>query len=135
MHAPLAESLGRFQLGESAGQDDHRSLPDSLRGRAPFESGFGVEDVNQRQTDGWIFRQTKLSQEFRYADAQAKLPESAHMLLLLREGGTMRFFTHASRPEPRAGDIIISFSPPQKITAEQAAAKNAEKRGSKAQTA
>ncbi len=134
----FAHEIGRdsvYQLGESAEQDDHRKLPDSLRGRALFESGFGVEDVNQRQTDGWIFRQTKLSEEFKFADAQEKLPESTHMLLLLRENGNMRFFTHASRPDPRAGDIIISFSPPQKITAEQAAAKNAEKRGPKAQPA
>lgn len=132
----FAHEIGRdavYQLGESSDQDDFRKLPASLRGRALFQSGFGVEDVNQRQSDGWIFRQTKLSEEFDFEDAQEKLPESTHMLLLLRETGRMRFFTHASRPEPRAGDIIISFSPPQKITAEQAAAKNAEKRGPKPQ--
>lgn len=132
----FAYEIGRdavYQLGESVDQDDHRQLPDSLRGRALFQSGFGVEDVNQRQSDGWIFRQTKLSAEFDFEDAQEKLPESTHMLLLVRQTGRMRFFTHASRPDPRAGDTIISFSPPQKITAEQAAAKNAVKRGPKAQ--
>lgn len=132
----FAHEIGRdsvYQLGASTGQDEYRKLPDSLRGRALFQSGFGVEDVNERQADGWIFRQTKLSGEFKFADAKAKLPESTHMLLLIRETGTMRFFTHASRPEPHAGDTVISFSPPQKITTAQAAAKNAEKRGTKAQ--
>jgi len=132
----FAHEIGRdavYQLGEAVGLDDHRKLPDSLRGCALFQSGFGVEDVNQRQSDGWIFRQTKLSAAFDFEDAQEKLPESTHMLLLVRESGRMRFFTHASRPDPRAGDTIISFSPPQTVTAEQAAAKNAEKRGTKAQ--
>lgn len=123
-----------YQLGESADHDDHRKLPASLRGRALFQSGFGVEDVNQRQSDGWIFRQTTLSDEFDFDDAREKLPDAAHMLLLVRKGGRMRFFTHASRPDPRAGDTIISFSPPQTFTAEQAAARKAEKRGPKPQT-
>ncbi len=134
----FAYEIGRdavYQLGEAGDHDDHRKLPDSLRGRALFQSGFGVEDVNERQAQGWVFRQTKLSDEFDFEDAQEKLPESTHMLLLVRETGRMRFFTHASRPEPRAGDTIISFSPPKKLTVEEAVAKNAGKRGLKPQSA
>ena len=73
----------------------------SLRGRALFESGFGVTDVDERQQKGWIFRKTTLSDEFSFEDAQAKMPDRAHMLLIIRASGTMRFFTHAVRPEPR----------------------------------
>ncbi|MXP15094.1 sodium:proton antiporter [Altererythrobacter confluentis] len=134
----FAHEIGRdavYQLGEAGDHDDHRKLPDSLRGRALFQSGFGVEDVNERQAEGWVFRQTKLSEAFDFEDAQEKLPESTHMLLLVRETGRMRFFTHASRPEPRAGDTIISFSPPKKLTVEEVAAKNAGKRGLKPQSA
>ncbi len=127
----FAHEVGRdsvYQLGEAEGHDDHRKLPASLRGRALFQSGFGVEDVNQRQAEGWIFRQTKLSDEFDFTAAQEKLPKGAQLLLLVRESGVMRFFTHASQPEPQAGDTVISFSPPQQVTAAEAAAKNAEKR-------
>jgi hypothetical protein len=88
-----------------------------------FESGFGVTDVSERQREGWVFRKTRLSDEFDFEDAQEKLPDSANMLLLVRQSGTLRFFTHAARPEPRAGDTIISFSPPQLRTPEEAAAK------------
>ncbi len=116
-----------YQLGESADEDDKHALPESIRGRALFESGFGVSDVNQRWQQGWVFRKTKLSAAFNFDDAQEKLPDSANMLLLVREGGVLRFFTHAARPEPRAGDTIISFSPPQLKTAEQRAAKRAAK--------
>ncbi|WP_114521090.1 sodium:proton antiporter [Altererythrobacter sp. ZODW24] len=129
----FAHEVGRdsvYQLGEAGDDDDKNAIPHSLRGRALFESGFGVSDVNERQAEGWVFRKTKLSDEFDFEDAQEKLPDSAHMLLILRASGTMRFFTHAVRPEPRAGDTIISFSPPQSKTAVEAAAKRAGKKGS-----
>ena len=123
----FAHEIGRdsvYQLGESA-DDDHRALPESLRGRALFESGFGVEDVSERQRQGWVFRKTKLSDEFDFEKMQEKLPNAANMLLLVRDNGTIRFFTHAAKPEPRAGDTILSFSPPQARTAEEMAAKKA----------
>ncbi|WFL78778.1 sodium:proton antiporter [Altererythrobacter arenosus] len=134
----FAHEIGRdsvYQLGESADDDDRHAIPPSIRGRALFESGFGVTDVNERQAMGWIFRKTKLSEEFDFADAQEKLPDSAHMLLLVRKGGRLRFFTHAARPEPRVGDTIISFSPPQNKAAEKAAARRAEGDGQKPQPA
>lgn len=126
----FAHEIGRdsvYQLGEAGDEDDRHSLPDALRGRALFESGWGVTEVSERQQQGWVFRKTKLSEEFDFDAAREKLPEGAHMLLLLREGGRMRFFTHAARPEPRAGDIIVSFSP-QARTAQESAVKNAQKK-------
>lgn len=100
-----------------------------LRGRALFESGFGVADVNERQSEGWVFRKTKLSEEFDFEDAQEKLPESTHMLMLVRsDTGRLRFFTHAARPDPRAGDTIISFSPPAERHKDQVA-RRAQKNG------
>ncbi len=137
----FAHEIGRdsvYQLGEDVDSDDRHALPDSIRGRALFESGFGVSDVNERQAQGWTFRKTKLSEEFDFEDAKERLPESSNMLLLLRESGRLRFFSHAARPEPRAGDTIISFIPPVMNTAEQAEAKrsgNSDPDGAKPQTA
>ena len=127
----FAHEIGRdsvFQLGESADGDDRHSLPESLRGRALFESGYGVEDVSERQRQGWVFRKTRLSEEFDFDKMQEKLPDAANMLLLVRDNGTIRFFTHAAKPEPRAGDTILSFTPPQQKTAEEKAAKKAGKK-------
>jgi NhaP-type Na+/H+ or K+/H+ antiporter len=134
----FAPSVGRdavYQLGDAGDEDDYRRLPESLRGRALFQSGFGVEDVLERQRQGWVFRKTKLSDRFGFEDAQEKLPEANQMLLLLREDGTLRFFTHAARPEPRAGDTIVSFSPPQVKSAESNAAKKAARRPVKPEAA
>lgn len=120
----FAYEIGRdtvYQLGEAASEDDRHALPPSLRGRALFESGFGVADVNERQAQGWIFRKTKLSDEFKFEHAREHLPESGHLLLLLRKDGTLRFFTHAARPDPRPGDTVISFTPPKSRSAGEAA--------------
>ena len=128
----FAYEIGRdtvFQLGDAVDDDDRHALPSSIRGRALFESGFGVEDVNERLARGWVLRKTKLSEEFTFEAAQERLPDAATMLLLIRENGTIRFFTHAARPEPRAGDIIVSFAPPQERSAADAAAKREKKRG------
>ncbi len=103
-----------YQLGNgpNEGGEDHRRLPPSLQGRALFKSGFNIADVQERLEAGWVFRKTKLSDQFDIEDAREVLPEAANMLLLLRPDGKMRFFTHASAPEPQAGDTIISYSPP-----------------------
>jgi NhaP-type Na+/H+ or K+/H+ antiporter len=112
----FAHEIGRdsvYQLGDNQQGDDKHSLPETLRGRALFESGFGVDEVAERTAQGWVFRKTKLSEAFDFEKAQEKLPDSANMLLLVRASGELRFFTHAVRPTPKAGDTILSFIPPK----------------------
>ncbi len=112
-----------YQLGDG-NDEDRRALPAGLRGRALFTSGFGVNDVHLRQMEGWVFRKTKLSDQFKLEDAEEMLPEAANMLLILSPSGDLRFFTHASTPEPEAGDTIVSFSPPRESTSDVATVKN-----------
>lgn len=110
----FAPKLGRdnvYQLGDAV-DEDHRSLPESLRGRALFASGLGVEDIVERERAGWTFRKTRISDQFGFDAIRSDLPEEADMVLLLRKNGVIRFFTHASRPQPQPGDTIISYVPP-----------------------
>ncbi|GGD88095.1 sodium/hydrogen exchanger [Tsuneonella deserti] len=112
----FAHVLGRdavYQLGDEGDEGDPRSLPQSLRGRALFRSGLGVEEVDERQRQGWAFRKTRLSDQFGFEDAKEALPEANQMLLLVKPNGNLRVFSHASQPTPQAGDTIVSFSPPQ----------------------
>lgn len=112
----FAHEVGRdavFQLGAPGDDDDRHLMPSSIRGRELFETGLGVEDVAENQRLGWVFRKTTLSDEFGVAEARETLPEGAAMLLVVRANGAIRFFTHAAGPEPRPGDTIVSYSPPQ----------------------
>ncbi len=113
----FAPEIGRdnvYQLGDASNDEDPRALPESLRGRALFSAGHGVEDIIQREEQGWTFRKTRISEQFDFDAAKASLSEGGDMLLLLRKGGAMRFFTHASRPTPQPGDTILTYVPPSK---------------------
>lgn len=127
----FAHVFGRdavYQLGEEGDGTDHRRLPESLRGRALFKSGMGVEDLIERQSSGWVFRKTRLSERYGFEDAKESLPDAGQMLLLVRPTGTMRFFTHASQPSPRAGDTVLSYSPPLTRNAEPSKGRERTKR-------
>jgi len=110
----FAPDIGRdsvYQLGGMGDDEDHRSLPEALRGRAMFASGLGVAEITEREGAGWAFRKTRISEQFDFADAQAALSDETDMLFLLRKDGKIRFFTHASRPAPQPGDIVVSYGP------------------------
>ncbi|MFT4054102.1 MAG: sodium:proton antiporter [Novosphingobium sp.] len=120
----FAPEIGRdavYQLGGSGDDEDHRSLPEALRGRAMFAAGHGVEEIMERETAGWTFRKTRISEQFDFADARSSLPDEAEMLFVLRKDGRIRFFTHASRPTPQAGDIVVSYGPSQRSDPENPA--------------
>lgn len=112
----FAPEIGRdavYQLGEAGHHDDPRALPPSIRGRALFQSGVDMNEIHRRQQLGWEFRKTRLSEQFDFEAARKALPAEADFLLLIRKDGNLRFFTHASRPSPGAGDTVISYSPPE----------------------
>jgi hypothetical protein len=109
----FAPEIGRdsvYQLGSAAG-DDPRSLPEKLRGRALFATGLGVEELAAREAAGWTFLSVEVGEATALDDLKAALPDDADLLLLIRKGGALRFFTHASRPAPEQGDIVIVYAP------------------------
>lgn len=108
----FAPELGRdavYQLGDAMDADVQR-LPDDLRGRAMFTSGGGVEDVSRRHKQGWVLR------SYRIGDGETP-PADADLLLLRRRNGQVKFFTHASRPKPSNGDLVLVYAPPNGASA------------------
>lgn len=109
----LAPELGRdnvHQLGD-AGGDDPAALPSTLRGRAVFRSGLGVEEVAAREEAGWTFGVHLVEGAGETDAALGALPEDGGPLLLVGRNGALRFFTHASNPTPRAGDTVLAYAP------------------------
>ena len=127
--------LGRdavYQLG-GAGEDDPHALPSALRGRSLFDAEHGLEDLARREAAGWGFRRTRITKIFDFDDLKALLPNDADLLLLVRPSGVVRFFTHASRPTPDVGDIVLSYSPPDQSTATARRARKTGKAAAKKQ--
>jgi hypothetical protein len=106
--------LGRdavYQLG-GAEHDDPHALPTSLRGLSLFESELDLAELSAREAAGWGFRRTKISEKFDFDALKSLLPAGADLLLLVQPSGVVKFFTHASRPTPAAGDVVLSYAPP-----------------------
>ncbi|WP_265571065.1 cation:proton antiporter [Sphingomicrobium nitratireducens] len=109
--APEIGSDSVYQLGDAAGDDPH-ALPDSLRGRALFQSGHGVEDVADSEARGWKMVPIDLTLRFDFDRTLAALPDGAELLYVRREDGKVRFFTHASGPTPEPGDTMVVYVAP-----------------------
>lgn len=77
-----------------------------------FASGLGVEELNAREDGGWSLRAMAIGEQFSFSAAKATLPPASDLLLLFRKDGKIRFFTHASRPVPQAGDTVLAYVPP-----------------------
>ncbi|WBO22929.1 cation:proton antiporter [Sphingomonas abietis] len=121
--------LGRdavYQLGGESNDELH-ALSGSLRGRSLFDTGTGIAELDERERDGWSFRKTRISEHFDFDALKSVLPDGADMLLLLRPNGVIRFFTHVSRPLPEAGDIVLSYAPPDPDAVDAKRAKRSRK--------
>ena len=110
----FAPEVGRdavYQVGDAAGDDPQR-LPDTLRGRALFKSGVGVEELKAREADGWQMQSVTLASGSSNGDEpQLDLPAGADPVLIVRQDGGLKFFTHATRPKPGPGDEVIVHAP------------------------
>ncbi|WP_265562161.1 cation:proton antiporter [Sphingomicrobium arenosum] len=109
--APEIGSDNVYQLGDASGDDPH-ALPTSLRGRALFDAGHGVEDVADHVARGWQLMPIRLTITFDTNLMRSHLPEEHLPVFVLREDGRLRFYTHASRPDGRPGDTIVAYVPP-----------------------
>lgn len=114
----FAPEIGRdsvYEVGDSAG-DDPRRLPDTLRGRALFTSGVGVEELERRHSQGWKLQTSGASDIVSESNEPAvqDSPDS-DPLLILGSNGRLRFFTHASRPTPDKGETVVFYAPPQEV--------------------
>jgi hypothetical protein len=119
--------LGRdavYQIGDVAQGDPH-ALPTTLRGQSLFASGLGLDELAEREAAGWVFRRTRVSEKFDFDALKSLLPPRADLLLLVQPSGSVRFFTHASRPIPAPGDIVLSYSPADAALTSERRAKKA----------
>ncbi len=104
---------------------DQRSGMTVPRGAMLFRDPIDIYDLQSRIADGWVFRGTKLTDQFTFDDLKDHLEPKAAPLAIIRRDGSYDLFTTVKSPAPKEGDTIISFAPPDSV--EERKAKHAAK--------
>lgn len=112
----FAPEIGRhrvYQLGSREnGEEDRKDVAFTIRGRTLLRSGAGYHELVRRRREGWVFQRTRLTEEYDLDRYLSDRPEGTEMLFAVRPSGEIAFSTDEGRPPARAGDVILSFSPP-----------------------
>ncbi|AXI10692.1 sodium:proton exchanger [Oceanobacillus zhaokaii] len=83
-------------------------------GRILFDKKFNLDDLLEKLDDGYVFRQTTLTEQFSYEQYVAEKDDSTVFLYLIKPSGQLKFYSEEMRTVPSTGDKIISLTPPTK---------------------
>ena len=83
-------------------------------GRILFDKKFNLEDLLQKLDDGYVFRQTTLTEQFSHEQYVAEKDDETVFLYLIKPSGQLKFYSEEMRTVPSTGDKIISLTPPTK---------------------
>jgi len=118
----LAPVFGRehvFQIGRMQSQEaDPRAIAVAVGGRTLLKSGLNHDALIERIAQGWIFRKTKLSDEFDFDAYYETLADDAELMFALKPDGRLSFATVKTGPRPSAGDTVVAFAKPKDKTPE-----------------
>ncbi len=111
----LAPEIGQrnvlqLALGGSDPDEDPKALARPRRGSVAFDSDAYFESLWRHFVRGWKFSKTKLSDEYRYADFVADLPDDAIQILLMQSTDQVVFIAADAEIDPLPGTTIVYFS-------------------------
>ena len=111
----LAPEIGQrnvlqLALGGSDPDEDPKALARPRRGSVAFHSDAYFESLWRHFVRGWKFSKTKLSEEYRYTDFVADLPDDAIQILLMQSKDQVVFIAADAAIDPLPGTTIVYFS-------------------------
>lgn len=107
--------IGRELLFQTAPyKSDKIDYHPSLGGIVLFEEGATLNDLISRVLRGQIIRKTTITEKFSEEDYKATRPAESLALYVKREDGTVQFFAPKRTIAIKAGDTIVSLTPPTK---------------------
>lgn len=83
-------------------------------GRILFDMKFTMDDLNDKLSAGYVFRQTTLTAQFNYKQYVHEKDNSTVFLYLIKPSGKIKFYSEEMRTVPSTGDTIVSLTPPSK---------------------
>ncbi|MUV37463.1 hypothetical protein JNUCC1_01269 [Lentibacillus sp. JNUCC-1] len=79
-----------------------------------FNEEVLLEDLIDKVREGYVFRQTTITQQYSYKQYIAERHEETVLLYLIKPSGQIKFYSEEMRTVPGVGDVIVSFTPRHK---------------------
>ena len=111
----LAPELGRDAIWQLARQKEEiarHALPSQLGGQA-IHGNRTLEQYLDLMAAGWVFRTTRLTEEYTLEAWRAARPEVIPLVVVNR--GKLQFVANPARIEGRPGTRIVSMIPPETV--------------------
>jgi NhaP-type Na+/H+ or K+/H+ antiporter len=99
-----------FDVARSEGRQE--KVPSTQRGRFLFSPNLTFSRIEELRAKGAVFKTTRLSGEFTFADWTAKYADRAVPLFLLKKNGELQVYTPDVVRKPAAGDAILALLSP-----------------------
>lgn len=120
----LAPDFGREVIWQVARENDDRprhSLPSQLRGQG-FGGGLTLARLNEMLAEGWVFRTTRLTEEYGVEEWRAARPGAVPLVTLDDEADRIVMVSDPERIPDQPGLRIVSLIPPELAARIRAAA-------------
>lgn len=106
--------MGRPNLYQTAiHTGDPSDFHASLGGRTLFGNDWNIHELDWKVEMGYTMRKTQITEQFTYDEFILRSVEGTIPLFIKREQGKLEFLTVDSEIEPKEGDTLVSFSPPE----------------------
>ncbi len=115
------ESSGVFQVAPTRKRKGaEASTSTEMHGRTLVNDTLTFSVINERFVKGAVFRSTRLTESFSYADFLERYGVSMTPMFIKRASGELVVVTADFDLRPRAGDIVISLGPAEEVRGEAA---------------
>lgn len=109
-----------FQLPLYADDDDdvrsaRRRVAKPLTGMAAIASDAHYEALWRRQVQGWGFSKTRITEAYNWENYLADISGKSLLIGVVRNGKQLTLHAPGSPVRPRAGDVVISYVPPEDL--------------------
>lgn len=107
--------LGRNALFQTAlHKGEVSDINQSLGGSILFNPDESIYKLNDRINRGQIIRKTPLTEQYTYTQYLREREEDTLLLYLMRENGSLEFYSVNNELKAGPGDTVVSLTPPTK---------------------
>ncbi len=93
---------------------DVNSTVDKVGGRILFKEDVSKEELTNKISSHYKFRQTAITDQYRYKQYLEEKEDESILLYIIKPSGQIKFYSEEMRVTPENGDTVVSLTPPVK---------------------